>query len=86
MKRYKYIGETDELTTHGKIYKVQSDGTFIDDTNTKCGLGSNFEKYFELQPSTRLKNHILYKRNIPPEFKPKMDDYLNYLKKEKYEK
>ena len=23
--------------------------------------------------------------NIPPELKPKMDDYLNYLKKDRYE-
>lgn len=40
MRRYKYIGETDELTTNGKIYNVKKDGTFIDDTNTECCLGN----------------------------------------------
>ena len=49
MRRYKYIGETDESTTNGKIYNVKKDGTFIDDTNTECCLGNDFEKYFELE-------------------------------------
>ena len=49
MKQYKYIGETDELTTNGKIYNVKANGTFIDDTNTECCLGNDFEKYFELE-------------------------------------
>jgi len=49
MRRYKYIGETDELTTNGKIYNVKKNGTFIDDTNTECCLGNDFEKYFELE-------------------------------------
>jgi|SRR6478609_775242 len=48
MKKYKYIGESDELTTNGKIYEVDDDGTFIDDTMTKCGLSNGFEKHFEL--------------------------------------
>lgn len=47
MKQYKYIGETDELTTKGKIYDVKTDGTFIDDTGTECGMGNDFNKYFE---------------------------------------
>jgi len=47
MRRLKYIGETDEMTTKGKVYKIKSDGTFIDDTNTECELGHNYKDYFE---------------------------------------
>jgi len=48
MKKYRYIGESDELTTNGKVYEVEEDNTFIDNTGTICGLSSSFKKYFEL--------------------------------------
>jgi len=61
MKLYRYTGETDELTTFGKIYEVQDDNTFIDDTMTTCGLSKGFEKYFQLveeEPTLRDKIQI----------------------------
>jgi len=47
MIKLKYIGETDEMTTKGKVYNIKSDGTFIDDTRTECSLGDNYKDYFE---------------------------------------
>jgi len=47
MKQYKYIGDSDELTTKGKVYNVNQDGDFIDDTGTISTLCDGFEKYFE---------------------------------------
>jgi len=47
MKKYKYIGETDILTTNGKIYNIRPNLKFIDDTGTLCGLVDGWQKYFE---------------------------------------
>lgn len=47
MRKYIYTGETDELTTHGKEYTLNLDGTFIDDTNSVCHAGEEFHKYFK---------------------------------------
>ena len=55
MKKYKYIGESDEMTTKGKIYNVKSNGIFIDDTNSECCLGSDYKKYFEIVESEGVK-------------------------------
>ncbi len=48
MKQYRYIGESDELTTDGKIYESKDGESFIDDTGTICKFSSNWKKYFEL--------------------------------------
>ena len=53
MREYKYIGDTDEWTTKGNVYKVSDDDTFIDETNTECYLGADFEKYFEFIKETK---------------------------------
>lgn len=45
----------------------------------KINLIRHFRKHIN---SKQPKTTIQYKRNIPPELKTKMDDYLNYLKKE----
>jgi len=47
MKKYKYIGETDILTTNGKIYNVTERGKFLDDTGTYSSFGKDWQKYFE---------------------------------------
>lgn len=48
----------------------------------KIALIRHFRKHIN---SKKPKTTIQYKRNIPPELKTKMDDYLQHLKNEKYE-
>ena len=57
MKTYKYIGDTDELTTKGNLYKVGVNGVFIDDTGTECCLGADFKKYFEFVKETKKQSY-----------------------------
>jgi hypothetical protein len=47
MKNYRYIGETDEMTTYGKVYQVGINKEFIDDLGEICSLGNDYKKYFE---------------------------------------
>ena len=78
MKKYKYIGESDEMTTKGRIYNVKSNGIFIDDTNSECCLGSNYKKYFEIVENEELKQKKTYtEKNIDDAYDKGFKDGLN---------
>jgi len=79
MKKYKYIGESDETTTKGKIYNVKPNGIFIDDTNSECCLGSDYKKYFEIveNEEAKQKEKTYTEKNIDDAYDKGFKDGLN---------